>query len=1735
MKLRKFKKVFAVAAVLLLAFSSISTEALFAEENVTKSLTAVLENMEVELTYKEGELPEGAVLNVAATEQTKADAMLEKAKTKVEDNIIDSKTFDVSIKDAQGNDLTLTSPASLTFKNIDMQNISKVFALNGEEIEEVDSEIIEKNVNFAITSLTSYAFVDVQKLVEPIAEPTVEGNKNDQKSGNITTPNLLAASSTINQVKGDPISLKFGQFTSNDGERKLQIRVYNKEDNTLLQMFPQSKSYRFENRELNITLSIANNFEIDSVYFDKDEDYNRADVAKSDNEKTLDDKQSLTVHLSNDDDDRNYLDIYVKEKIEKVEGSLKISTKLIKGDLSDDDYAYEQKKSFTYQIIDGQGNKIEKQFKYYLYDLSTNKKITDSALLTQSNGELILRCDRYALVDLSSLGLKKDAQYKVKQMNGDRYITKVKLNNDAEKQANESDLFTIIGNENVVAFTNERIPINQLINYDKTAKIYDWNTRTYQVDLMAGYKSNEVTERETADLYFALDVSGSMIYTDAAVTGTDANGKISFADLDSSTLYVTKSYSSYGDGITINIDKIRERIPGAKKGSDGNKYCGINNDSNNKLVFYDSKSSEWKYITVENVSKQNASNYIETLKQEDIANGLYSQRSSVLINSINKFIDGLSDGIGVGIVTFDNNAAKISDVMTIKGANSKLTLKSKVLNCYGKYNSGTKMGSALELINEDSAFVKSARDKYVVAFTDGEDDSEDYAYAQAAIMKQYASIYTIGVGAGDDFLRKIASTPDQFLASKSISDIYEVLEIISDRIGNAYFLGDITDYIDPRFEVVNKEGTPISIGQQFWNTDDPSITATLLKDDKGVYVKWVKQTVKAINSTEKYSWNATLYLKAKDDFLGGNVVLTNNGATLNASASHMSATLNFPQPSVNVKELSLHAQNYEVTLELGETITPKSYLEKLNANYNNLNISLTKDELKKLIDDPKATVEKDYVYASDKIGKLVYSLNYVSDNDSEINMNDHQADRVSKITNKDKAPIETYKLSVKYVPTSLNERLASVEKDKNPQPSFIAQEMNSESKYDVYVKNGVDVLIDKTAKVTDDKAREFTINLNASSLDLSQTADARPMDIILLLDVSGSMRRLNGETKGKIDILNDSVEKFIEEVKEKSPDSRIAIISFSNTSEDITKGFKDVKSYQYQRLTTGGNTNMNAAMYMAYRDYYKSTDSNRKPNAEHAQVLISFTDGQNNQGSGMINNLPSDVTKPSNINSYYIYDRPAVCFANYFKEKLGVESYSIGLGSLMDRTITFLQGIATKPRTPYFSNPATAADLSSIFDNLAQTIVSRNDIKGATISDIITKEFKLTENEIKRLRADGAKITENIDGTTTVTWSDQTVKYSSDANNPGWKKEIHVVAKDTFLGGNYVPTNVNATLAVKVNGKDYTYEFPKPTVNVGPLDITLGGSYDIVFKGDTITVKDQITKLYDTIKFGSTSINNNDFSSIQLNDSEIAKLLTDGTLTKETYTYKGDGSFGKVVYTLQPKPLEDHKATTASSIGDDGYRIPVETYTLKVEYVPLTTKERLSVITKNEFTAPTNSEQKGASGEGSHKVYVAAGELDLTKEINKQYTDEPKVNANQSFVFKITKYDATDPSKVVDTFYQTISFSANDINNKSKTVKFKGLDKGYYTIEEVTEWSWKYELEDQEDNYSKNTTTNKLIFVGDKVENKYYGLESNFKIKETGQTDYKNVATSKFENHLSTVRNIVNIISDVASAINKFK
>ena len=100
----------------------------------------------------------------------------------------------------------------------------------------------------------------------------------------------------------------------------------------------------------------------------------------------------------------------------------------------------------------------------------------------------------------------------------------------------------------------------------------------------------------------------------------------------------------------------------------------------------------------------------------------------------------------------------------------------------------------------------------------------------------------------------------------------------------------------------------------------------------------------------------------------------------------------------------------------------------------------------------------------------------------------------------------------------------------------------------------------------------------------------------------------------------------------------------------------------------------------------------------------------------------------------------------------------------------------------------------------------------------------------------------------------------------------------------------------------------------------------------------------------------------------------------------------------------------------------------------------------------------GDSLSGQYTVHVVKGQLDITKEIDAQYTSDTRPNTNQSFVFKIERRDELS-GPVQDTFYEVISFAANE-DTKVKTNTVRGLRKGYYTVKEESGWSWKYNLTD---------------------------------------------------------------------------
>ncbi|MEG0506235.1 MAG: VWA domain-containing protein [Longicatena sp.] len=228
-------------------------------------------------------------------------------------------------------------------------------------------------------------------------------------------------------------------------------------------------------------------------------------------------------------------------------------------------------------------------------------------------------------------------------------------------------------------------------------------------------------------------------------------------------------------------------------------------------------------------------------------------------------------------------------------------------------------------------------------------------------------------------------------------------------------------------------------------------------------------------------------------------------------------------------------------------------------------------------------------------------------------------------------------------------------------------------------------------------------------------------------------------------------------------------------------------------------------------------------------------------------------------------------------------------------------------------------------------------------------------------------------------------------------------------------------------------------------------------------------------------------------------------------TWKSDVTTAPTPDSAEPTLSLTHNSKNGTEQGND-----------ITKYAPTVDSDIKLIVKNGEIDITNNSTITNADGkDASHDytIYVIRGQLNIVKNINDQYTTATAPKANQSFIFKIEKRDSKD-GNVVDTFYQTIDFSANQ-KDTEKQVLVKGLKKGYYTVSEMTDWSWKYAEQSnlRKDNYNKNASENVNLFIGDRDSNKeYYGTETN-------------PATTLFVNNLRTD---INILGDGASAINKF-
>ena len=478
-----------------------------------------------------------------------------------------------------------------------------------------------------------------------------------------------------------------------------------------------------------------------------------------------------------------------------------------------------------------------------------------------------------------------------------------------------------VENNQIVNQTQQEI-IDSSMVYSKTAKVKNWDQRTYDINITAASKttsSSVVTTGGIADVVMALDVSGSMEYTQ---TAGNKNA----------------SYTEFG-----RYDKSRNSL------------------EPNKIYYYGRYYNSWYnyYYSYPMININNTWMYYYNNSWNNIGDSdttkIYEwpSRITALKEVVNQFIRNTatsSSESNIGLAPFNTDVTNATNTLLNVGTRKDDLIKNvSQLSADGGTSPHTALKKALDLL-------KNAKNpKYVILFTDGEptgnsrewkDNYQDYAEEAAKKLKDNGiKVFTVGFALSDKgqkFLAGDKDNPKKYpgIASEGCAfnannadELAKIFKKIQNTVteNTAIPNATITDVIDPRFVILDKEGNAITADQL---KDEKTVQVnggTVYLDTKGNQcIKWEGQTIP--NEKENNPWSKSITVKAKDDYIGGNNVPTNVSPDSKISTGFGDAIL--PQPTVNVKS-DLVVNNNETTIFYGDTVPTEDAI--LNELFNKAN------------------------------------------------------------------------------------------------------------------------------------------------------------------------------------------------------------------------------------------------------------------------------------------------------------------------------------------------------------------------------------------------------------------------------------------------------------------------------------------------------------------------------------------------------------------------------------------------------------------------------------------------------------------------------------------------------------------------------------------------------------------------------------------------------------------------------
>ena len=539
----------------------------------------------------------------------------------------------------------------------------------------------------------------------------------------------------------------------------------------------------------------------------------------------------------------------------------------------------------------------------------------------------------------------------------------------------------------------------------------------------------------------------------------------------------------------------------------------------------------------------------------------------------------------------------------------------------------------------------------------------------------------------------------------------------------------------------------------------------------------------------------------------------------------------------------------------------------------------------------------------------------------------------------------------------------------------------------------------------------------------------------------------------KIQALKNAATQFVNNVDQKNSDCRVGIVTFADKGaiKSITR-----HNYTLAKVGTSKGDIINTINNL-------SPSGNTYPASGLDKASEVFSNNKNweevNQTAGrkkMVVFLTDGVPAPKGTNDFDEALANAATESAGELHEAGVEVYALGIFDAAESTGE-MNNVTVKRVDEYMQSIASSSDkymtadsvdsLSSIFENITNNIPVT-----ATVKDVIDSRFELTAESRKQLVADGAKIKGSADGSTTIIWEDTPISGkkgsgTTEIEKAGWHKVINIKAKDDFIGGNMIPTN-GAESGITVDGS--TKKFPRPSVNVKLLTMSLKDGETTVYKGDTITPEAYADELTQALKIIELKENNPTttvgIAPKDANGNPMFPALSDdqkNALAKGKSITLGSGEEYEYIYpeTTDAIGYFEYKFTGTENLGDhEAVKVgdKVERYTVEVKFIPYSTakrQNRVSGVNVPNKAGGSNHNLEPIRTTGTYTVNVIAGEIQIVKKVDKASEQD------REFTFVITKDDK--PYKEV-----TVTVEKNKTEGTYTGNDLKELPRGTYVVSE---------------------------------------------------------------------------------------